>query len=366
MKKNLLLLILLLLLFIPSCSRKRIAYKTLYLDEAFSIMPTVTIMEHEETLNNIDITNDLNNILQELDLKFNVHDSNSLINEVNRNSGIQETTVDDEFIYILKEAIKISIETKKQEKSLYDVTIYPIWKEWNFTDNYYIYNNYSNVPTQDIIKQKLPLVNFQNIIINENNKTIFLKEKGMMIDLGSIVKGYAADKIYNYLYEHSLYNCLIDIGGNIITMGKNIGTEENWKAGILMPYSYDTEIGYIKTNEQKETLVTSGIYERYIVHLNKQTNKEEIYHHILNPLTGYPEDNELLSVTIITNNSLKADGYSTAIFLMGLNEGIKFVNNNESIEAIFITKNKEIYLSANIKNRFIVNEEVLNQGYVLK
>ena len=366
MKKNLLLLILLLLLFIPSCSRKRIAYKTLYLDEAFSIMPTVTIMDYEESLNNIDLTDDLNNILQELDLKFNVHDSKSLISEVNRNSGIKEIKVDEEFIYILKEAIKISLETKTREKSLYDVTIYSVWKEWNFTDNYYIYNNYANKPAQDIIKQKLPLVNYQNIIIDESDKTIFLKEKGMMIDLGSIVKGYAADKISNYLYEQSLCNCLIDVGGNIITMGKNIGTEENWKAGILMPYSYNTEIGYIKTNDQKETLVTSGIYERYIIHLNKQTNKEEMYHHILNPLTGYPEDNELLSVTIITNNSLKADGYSTAIFLMGLSEGIKFVNNNESIDAVFITKNKEIYLSYNIKNRFIVNEEVLNQGYVLK
>ena len=188
----------------------------------------------------------------------------------------------------------------------------------------------------------------------------------MMIDLGSIVKGYAAEKIAEYLLSLNLKNTLIDIGGNIITTGKNIGTNNNWKVGILLPYTVDTEIGYIISNDQKETFVTSGIYQRYIVDKNQKTNEEKMYHHILNPTTGYPEDNDLLSVTIITKDSMIADAYSTAVFLMGSSKGIEFVNNNNNLlGAIFITKNKQIILSNNIKNRFIINEEIYKLGYYL-
>ena len=125
------------------------------------------------------------------------------------------------------------------------------------------------------------------------------------------------------------------------------------------------EIGYIITNNEIETLVTSGIYERYIVELDQETKKENIYHHILNPNTGFPEDNDLLSVTIITKNSMIADALSTAIFLMGSEEGLKYVEEKDNIEAIFITKEKEIMVSKNIKERFIINEEIKNYDYKL-
>ena len=188
----------------------------------------------------------------------------------------------------------------------------------------------------------------------------------MNIDLGSIVKGYAAEKIAEYLKSLNLNNTIIDIGGNIITTGKNIGTNNNWKVGILLPYTVNTEIGYIISNDQKETFVTSGIYQRYIVDKNKETNEETIYHHILNPTTGYPENNDLLSVTIITKDSTIADAYSTAIFLMGSKEGLEFVNNsNNLIDVIFITKDKKILLSNNIKHRFVINEDVYKLGYSL-
>lgn len=365
MKKNYIIIMLIILVFsIHGCVKKNLIFKTIYLDKAFSIVPIVTILDEKNKIESVNLSEELSNITNSLDEKFNVFKEKSLISIVNKNAGIIETYVDDEFIFVLSEAIKISQETIIEGKSLYDVSIFTIWKEWNFKDNYYQLDNYSEIPDNKIIKQKLPLVNYKDIIIDYEKKTVLLNKKEMMIDLGSIVKGYAADKISSYLKEKNFDNCLIDVGGNIITMGKNIGTNKKWKAGILMPFSFDTEIGYIETNDIKETLVTSGIYERYLIYLDENNNKI-MYHHILNPLTGYPENNELTSVTIITDKSISADGYSTAIFLMGLEEGLRFVNNNKSIEAIFITKQKEIYLSDNIKTRFIINEKIINYGYKL-
>lgn len=362
MKKNLI-CILLLLITLIGCSNPKVVVKTIYLDEAFSIIPIVSIIDYEHSFNNVDLQTTLSKITNELDKKFNVFKDDSLISKVNNNAGIKEVLVDDEFIYVLQEAINISKATKIKEKALYDVTIYSVWKEWKFNENYYKYYNYASPPPYDIIKQKLPLVNYEKIQINYENKTVYLEHPQMAIDLGSIVKGYAADKISEYLLFNGYENCLIDVGGNIVTLGKNIGTNKKWKAGILMPYTYSNEIGYINTLTPKETFVTSGIYERYIVEKNMETNEEKIYHHILNPNTGYPENNELLSVTIITTQSIFADALSTAVFLMGLNEGYKYVLANKNIDAVFITKNKEVIITPNIKNRFVANEEINQNDY---
>ncbi len=363
MKKIMKILISIVLIVLVGCKKNDIVYKSFYLEEAFSIVPIVTVMVDNPSLISDELANELSNITNELDKKFNVFNDDSLISEINKNAGIKEVEVDEEFLLVLECAISVSQDTKINNKVLYDVSIFSIWNEWRFNENYYQLNNYSKIPSKDVIKQKLPLVDYNKVIIDKYNNTVYLQDKGMMIDLGSIVKGYAAEKISLHLESKGLYNNLIDVGGNVITMGKNIGTNKNWKAGILEPYSIDNQIGYIKTNSNKETLVTSGVYQRYIIHQNEETKELEMYHHILNPLTGYPEDNELLSVTIITNNSMIADAYSTAIFLLGLNKGLEYVNNVDFLEAIFITKNKEIILSKGIESRFVINENIYNEGY---
>lgn len=366
MKKVIGLIIIIVVGVISGCKNSEVVFKTYYLDEAFSVVPVVTVMVDDINMIDDNLFDELNKITNELDEKFNVFEKDSLISKINNNAGIKEIEVDDEFIDVLECAINASNETKINDLVLYDVSIFSIWSEWKFNENYYLFNNYSTIPSKEIINQKLPLVDYNKISINKNNKTVYLEEKGMMIDLGSIVKGYAAEKISFYLKSLNLLNNLIDVGGNVITMGKNIGTNKNWKAGILEPYSMDNQIGYIETLDTKETLVTSGIYQRYILYKNEETKKIEMYHHILNPLTGYPEDNELLSVTIITDNSMVADAYSTAIFLLGLNKGLEVINNSDFLEAIFITKNKEIVLSTGMQSRFIINEQIHNHGYKIK
>lgn len=367
MKNNItILLSMIISLLFYGCKKNTIIYQTIYLEEAFSIVPIITIMDTKEVILNLDIEEDLNEIIQNLDQKFNVFNTNSMISNINNNSGKKAIEVDDEFIYVLSQAIDIADANTFNGQTLYDVSIYPIWKEWKFNENYYYFNNYSSSPSLEVIKQKLPLVNYKNIIIDKTKKTVYLKNEGMMIDLGSIVKGYAADKISNYLLKRGLNNCLIDVGGNIITLGKNIGTNKKWKTGISMPYQLNKEIGYIEANESKESFVTSGIYQRYIVEKNNETNQETIYHHILNPLTGYPENNHLLSVTIISKQSIIGDGYSTSIFLLGLEKGLEYVNNNDEIEALFVTDTKEIILSKGLKDRFVISNESIVNGYKIK
>lgn len=352
-------IILLLLLILPCGCKKKVKLTSIYLNEAFSIIPNIRIME--------EISDDIIKILQKemseivikLDDKFNVFKEKSMITEVNNNAGKIEVIVDEEFIEVIKKALEISNNTMYNGISLYDISIYTIWKEWEFKDNYYQYYNYKSPPSNDIIKQKLPLVNFKKIIVNEKYNTVFLTDEGMAIDLGSIVKGYAADKLSKYLISQDIFNFIIDVGGNIVTYGKNINNNSNWKVGILEPYTINKQIGYINAQDKSETFVTSGIYQRYIVDKNAITGEETIYHHILNPITGYPENNELLSVTIITSNSCIADALSTAVFLLGKETGIKFVNNTYGVEAIFVTKNKEIFLSEGIKKRFKINENTV-------
>lgn len=344
-------------LVLVGCENNNLCTKSIYLNEVFSIIPRVIIVDKEEKIDNCNLYDELNNILNDLNKKFNVNDKNSLISKVNENAGIQKTIVDKDFINLLNIAIDVSENTKVNNKSLYDITVFSLWEIWGFKDNYFNGSNFYWPPDDEIIKQKLPLVNYQNIDIDEENNTVYLKNKGMKIDLGSIVKGYASDILYSYLSELGFKNFIIDIGGNIVTSGKNKITNKKWKIGIKQPFTFNDEVGYVEALESKETFVTSGIYERYIMEekINNDTNKKEyiMYHHLIDPITGYPKNNNLYSVTIICNNSMIADAYSTAIFLMGLEQGLQFVNENITIEAVFLTKDKKIYLSDGITERFV-------------
>ena len=129
-----------------------------------------------------------------------------------------------------------------------------------------------------------------------------------------------------------------------MTNGKNLGTKKNWKAGILMPYSYDTEIGYIITNDHKETFVTSGIYERYF------QQDGVLYHHILNPDTGMPCNNELLSVTIIAESGILCDCLSTGCFVMGMEDAMELIDGMEGVYAVFVDADYNVYYSEGAKN----------------
>lgn len=155
------------------------------------------------------------------------------------------------------------------------------------------------------------------------------------IDLGAIAKGYIADQVKTYLKKQGIKHAIINLGGNVDVIGtKPDGSKYN--IGIQKPFDESGEaITSVQLKDQ--TVVTSGIYERYF----KKNGK--LYHHILDPRTGYPCENNLYSVSIITDSSTKADALSTTCFLLGYEKGMELIQSMDGVEAIFITDDEKVH-----------------------
>ena len=153
-----------------------------------------------------------------------------------------------------------------------------------------------------------------------------------MVDLGAIAKGYIADKIKDYLIKHKVNNALINLGGNILCVGDKM--TEGYRIGITNPQKTDESI--ISTKVENKSVVTSGIYQR------QMKVNHHVYHHILNPHTGYSYDNGLASVTIVSPTSIQGDALSTVCFSLGLEKGKALIESLDNVEACFIDTNNQI------------------------
>jgi FAD:protein FMN transferase len=223
---------------------------------------------------------------------------------------------------------------------LFDPTVGSIVKLWN------IGTEYAAIPDPKVLEEKRLLINKDKLILDRSTLTARLEDAGMQVDLGAIAKGYAADEVAKILKEKGVQHAIINLGGNVLTIGGNM-LDNPWKIGIQNPFNPRGD--YLGIIEIKgKTVVTSGTYERYFEKDGKR------YHHILDPRTGYPADNEVASVSIITESSMDADGNSTSVLLLGLEEGMKFVESQKGIEAIFVTYDKKVYITSGLKDNFIV------------
>lgn len=229
------------------------------------------------------------------------------------------------------ELLQKGIEYGELTSGKFDITIAPLSELWDFK------NNPGKLPTQNEIVEALSHVNYKNIIIEGN--TVTLTDPKAAIDLGGIAKGYMADQLKEYLISEGVNSGLINLGGNMLAIGtKPDGSDFN--IGIQKPFDKQgTAITSVKTNDS--SVVSSGVYERYF-ELN-----DRIYHHILDTEKGFPYDNGLLSVTILSSESVDGDALSTACFALGLDEGMKLINSLENTEAIFITNDYAIYDTRN-------------------
>lgn len=270
--------------------------------------------------------------LKEVDRKMNASDDNSEIGEINKNAGKSYVKVSEETFYVIKKGIEYG----NLSKDAFDITIGPLVKLWG------INTERAHVPDKTEINSRLPLVNYRNVSLKEDTKEVMLRNPGMSLDLGGIAKGYAADAVSQVLKDNGVEHAIIDLGGNILTMGSKVSGED-WKVGVQNP---DTERGqYIGIVEaSNKTVVTTGIYERYF----EQDGKR--YHHILDTKTGYPVDNNLASVSIITDKSIDGDALAKA-FCMGIEKGMEYVIS-QGAEGIFVTKDSKVYLTNGLKDKF--------------
>ena len=274
------------------------------------------------------------NKVKDLESILSINENGTLVDEINEEAGIKPVKVDDDTYNIVKKGIEYS----NLSNGLFDISVGPIVKLWN------IGLPEARVPSQEEIDEKLPLIEYSDIEIDDTNKTIFLKRKGMMIDLGGIAKGYTADVISNILTEEGVKSAIINLGGNVFAHGSKVNGDD-WKIGIQNPFTERGGIiGTITTSNK--SVVTSGIYERYI----EQDGVK--YHHILSPFTGYPYDNEIAGITIVSDKSVDGDALSTSVFAMGVEKGMEFVNTLDGIDAIFITKDYKVYITDGLKSIF--------------
>lgn len=181
----------------------------------------------------------------------------------------------------------------------------------------------------------------------QEHKVLFMEE-GMSIELGAIAKGYIADKIKAYLIEQGVGSATINLGGNMLCVGtKPSGAP--FRIGIQKPFADHSQVvGIVDIDDL--SVVSSGIYERYITVDGKQ------YHHILNPATGYPYENGLVSVTIISPKSVDGDALSTSCFCLGLEDGMKLVESQPDCYGIFITSDGELHYSQGLEERFKIEK----------
>lgn len=274
-------------------------------------------------------------------LSLNIKDSE--INKINNMAGMEPVKVSSTTFDVIEK----SLEYSKLSNGNFDITIGPLVKLWG------IGSEDAKVPNDTEILNTLDLINYENIVLNKKESSVFLTENNMILDLGAIAKGYIADVISEILLEEGVTKAIIDLGGNIFALGEK-SKNENWTIGIQNPFeNRGAPLGTLSVSNQ--SVVTSGIYERYL-----EVNNIK-YHHLLNPKTGFPYDNNLASVTIVSSKSIDGDALSTSTFGMGTSEGLKLIESLEDIEGIFVTKSKEVFVSSGLKNNF----KLLDDSFVI-
>jgi len=254
---------------------------------------------------------------------------------VNRAAGVKPVRVSPDTFAVIARGLEFS----RLGDGAFDITVGPLVRLWG------IGTSAARVPAPREIRDAVARIGWRDVVLSPKESTVFLKRPGMALDLGAIAKGYAADEAARILREHGIANALINLGGNVLTVGaKPDGTP--WRIGAQNPEQpRGTHIGIVETGPM--AIVTSGSYERYFEVDGKR------YHHILDTRTGFPVSNGLSAVMIVTADSMTADGYSTLVFALGLQKGRALVESSGgAIEALLITDRREIYLTAGLKKRF--------------
>lgn len=197
----------------------------------------------------------------------------------------------------------------------------------------------AQLPTQAEINERLPIVDPAQIELNDKDQTVFLKKTGMKIDLGGIAKGFIADRIKNLWAARGINNGMIDLGGNLLLIGKQpVHDDGLWRVGVQAPKDQRGQaVAVVKTPAC--SIVTSGIYERHL-DINGKS-----YHHILDSKTGYPRSNNLASVTVFSKYSIDGEIHTTELFFAGKPVKDWGKNDPNLYGAVFITKDNKILVS---------------------
>lgn len=275
------------------------------------------------------------NRLKSIEDTMSAHIETSDLTKINENAGEKAVEVDSELYRIIKKAKDIA----EMSDGAYEPSIGPLVDLWDIKEGA---SKRDSLPSKEDIEKAKSLVDYKKIKLLDGNK-VFLEEKGMKLDLGGIVKGYAADEVKDIFEKNNVKSAIIDLGGNVYVVGvKPDG--DMWNIGIQDPFDEAQHSGILKMDNQ--TIVTSGDYERYFEYDGKR------YHHIIDSKTGSPSESDISGISIISDNSMEADALSTAVFVLGRTDGEKLLEKFENTEGIFVLNNKEIHVDDKLKDRF--------------
>ncbi|HHV13103.1 MAG TPA: FAD:protein FMN transferase [Clostridiales bacterium] len=229
----------------------------------------------------------------------------------------------------LSDLLSYGLYYSKLSKGAFDITIEPISSLWDFT------SDPPALPSKAAIEGQLPNVSYEYIHLD--GREISFAKEGVRIDLGAIAKGYIADRVKDYLTGRGVHSAIINLGGNILCVGtKPDGAP--FQVGIQKPFAPQNEaMAVLEISDY--SVVSSGTYEKYL----KKDGK--LYHHLLNTKTGYPYDNDILSVTIISPKSVDGDGLSTTCFALGVEKGLELISRLPDTYAVYITKDYKLHYS---------------------
>jgi len=246
---------------------------------------------------------------------------------MNRSAGKEWVNVSQETLKVIKKAQEIA----ELSEGGFDITVGPLTQLWRMAREKRI------PPSAEELKQNLDLVNFRNVMIDQGGK-VFLKKKGMAIDLSGIAKGYAVDRAFDLLRTLGYKNLIVNAGGDLRVGG--LKSDQPWSIGIQDPRVSQRIMAKISVADA--AIATSGDYEKFFIYQGKR------YHHIFNPKNGLPPDG-CQSVTIICKEGMTADGLATAVFVLGLEKGYALCQKLEGVDCLIVDKEGKIIFSPGLK-----------------
>ena len=271
--------------------------------------------------------------IKKLETLWSVTDENSEVYEMNHSNGVPVTISPE-----TEELLRFTLEIAEQTGGALDPTIYPLVDAWGFVSGEY------RVPAEQELMELLQYTGYEKVSIKGNTVSL---PAGTQIDLGAVGKGYTGQELSDLLKNQGITSALLDIGGNIQMIGRRPdGTK--WRLGVKNPFG-EGSFGILEAEDC--AVVTSGGYERYFTDEDGKT-----YWHILDPATGRPADSGLASVTIIAEDGSLCDALSTAIFVMGMEEGTTYWRTREDFEMLLMAQDGEIYLTDGIQNDFTLED----------
>ena len=263
--------------------------------------------------------------------RFSANDVDSELMEINLQAGKKAVQVHPELFELIELGKKHSIAAN----SHLNIAIGPLVQTWRigFSD--------AKLPSEEEIQRLLKITNPEEIVLNDSNREVYLSKEGMRIDLGALAKGYIADKLKEFLVEQGVQSGIIDLGGNILTIGENPTFHRPWRIGIQNPaLDRGEHVAVVEVSDA--SVVTSGIYERQLVVDGKT------YHHIFDRTTGYPMETELASITIVAKKSVDCEIWTTRLFGQNPYDIIEEIEQQPGLEAFVITKNQKMMYTSGI------------------